>query len=54
VADAVGVVSVHDLQLVVKPKIALNHFLFILSSGGIVPRLDTRRVTLPTATRFGK
>ena len=48
-ADAVGVVSVHDLQLGVKPKIALNHFLFflfVLSSGGMVPRLDTQRADI--------
>lgn len=44
VADAVGLISVGDLQIEVKPKIPIDHFLYLLSMSGQFPRLDSQRV----------
>lgn len=40
VRDAVGVIRVGDLTLTVRPKIPLQHFIYLLQRGGIVPRVD--------------
>jgi 5-methylcytosine-specific restriction enzyme subunit McrC len=43
VRDAVGLVSVGQLQIIVQPKIALSHFLYLLSAAGHLPRLSDER-----------
>lgn len=40
VREAVGVISVDDLQLVVQPKIKLDHFLYLACESGVVPRIE--------------
>jgi hypothetical protein len=42
VQDAVGVVSVGDLQIVVKPKIPTPHLLYLFSKALQVPRLEDK------------
>lgn len=39
VSDAIGVVSIDNLQLIVQPKIPLPHLLYLLSESGDLPRL---------------
>ena len=40
VTDAVGLVSVGDLQLEVRPKIPVDHLLYLFGESGRFPRLD--------------
>lgn len=44
VRDAIGLISVGDLQIEVRPKIPLNHVVFLLARSGTLPRLDSGRV----------
>jgi hypothetical protein len=44
VNDAVGTVSVGDLQLTIRPKIPEHHLVGLLTSGGSIPRLDETAV----------
>lgn len=44
VADAVGLISIGDLQIEVKPKIPIDHFLYLLNMSGAFPRLDRQSV----------
>ena len=44
--NAVGVVRVGDVQIVVNPKIPLNHLLYLMSEAGSLPRLDEERAAL--------
>jgi 5-methylcytosine-specific restriction enzyme subunit McrC len=44
VADAVGLISIDDLQLEVRPKIPIDHFLYLLNMSGAFPRLDSKTV----------
>lgn len=46
VADAVGVLSVGDLQIVVEPKIPLNHLLYLFEESRALPRLDDQRASV--------
>lgn len=46
ISNAVGVVSVGDLQLAVRPKIPTSHFLFLLSHSTYLPRLDAQQASL--------
>lgn len=46
VNEAVGVVATESLQLVVGPKIPLDHLLFLLERGKHVPDLDRTRANL--------
>lgn len=46
VSNAVGVVSLPDLQLEVRPKIPASHFLYLLSASEYYPRLDEQRASL--------
>lgn len=43
VRDAVGVISLAGVQLVVSPKIPQEHFLFLASEAGVVPRIEAHR-----------
>jgi 5-methylcytosine-specific restriction enzyme subunit McrC len=45
VNDAVGVIAVPGLQLIVRPKIPLGHFIYLLERGGAMPRLEEDRAT---------
>lgn len=40
VSDAVGVVSVPEVQLIIEPKIPLPHFTYLFARGAGLPRLD--------------
>lgn len=44
VIDAVGLISVGDLQIEVVPKIPLDHFLYLLNMSGWFPRMDEQSV----------
>lgn len=49
VQDAVGVVSLGDLQIVVRPKIATPHLLYLFARGLQVPRLDDQQAAAESA-----
>ena len=49
VSDAVGVLSVGDLQLVVEPKIPMSHLLYLFEKSGGLPRLDEQQASIETA-----
>jgi len=42
VREAVGVISVDDLEIVVSPKIPSNHFLYLAQEAGVVPRVEAQ------------
>jgi len=44
VIDAVGIIAMGDLQIEVKPKIPINHFLYLLNMSGGFPRLDRQQI----------
>lgn len=44
VLDAVGLIAVGSLQIEVKPKIPIDHFLYLLNMSGRFPRLDTSTI----------
>lgn len=44
VIDAVGLIAVGQLQIEVKPKIPIDHFLYLLNMSGRFPRLDTTKL----------
>jgi 5-methylcytosine-specific restriction endonuclease McrBC regulatory subunit McrC len=44
--DVVGVVACGDVQLVIRPKIPIHHFVFLLERAGWLPRLDWTKTTL--------
>lgn len=44
VRNAVGLVSIGDLQLAVEPKIPVNHLLYLFGRSGQFPRMDDQRV----------
>jgi McrBC 5-methylcytosine restriction system component len=46
VIDAVGVIAVPGLQLVVNPKIPLDHLLLMFRKADICPRLDEQRTEI--------
>lgn len=54
VHDAVGVITVADLQLVVQPKIAMPHFIYLLKLTDEFPRHDRGPGTLETAPDLWK
>ncbi len=43
VSDAVGIVVTGDLQIVVQPKIPLDHLIFLLNASSQLPRLDPQK-----------
>jgi hypothetical protein len=43
VRDAVGIVCVGQVQLVIQPKIPLEHLVYLLSAAGHLPRMDEER-----------
>lgn len=47
VDNAVGVVSVGDVQIAVQPKIHLPHLLYLFSLSGAIPRVDEQLASLP-------
>jgi hypothetical protein len=49
VADAVGAVSIGDLQLLVQPKITNEHLLYLFARSGHYPRLEASRANLAAA-----
>lgn len=44
VIDAVGIIAAGDLQIEVKPKIPVDHFLYLLNMSGWFPRLDHQQI----------
>jgi 5-methylcytosine-specific restriction enzyme subunit McrC len=44
--DVVGVIGCGDRQLVVKPKIPIQHFVYLLERAGWLPRIDWTKTTL--------
>src|SRR5262249_39949394 len=43
VRNAVGLISIGELQIVVQPKIPADHLLFLLSRSGQLPKLSAER-----------
>jgi 5-methylcytosine-specific restriction endonuclease McrBC regulatory subunit McrC len=46
VDNAVGVLSVGDLQIAVQPKIPLAHFLHLMAAAEAIPRVDEERASI--------
>jgi hypothetical protein len=46
VVDAIGVVAIPGLQIVVEPKIPLDHLLLMFRKADILPRLDEQRTAI--------
>jgi 5-methylcytosine-specific restriction enzyme subunit McrC len=52
VNNAVGVVAVEGVQLVVEPKIPMDHFTFLLAAAGVGPRTAETRAQLRAGDSF--
>ena len=46
VRDAVGVISVDGIELIVSPKIPQDHFLYLASQSGIIPRIEAQHTEI--------
>ena len=52
VSGAVGAIAVGDLQVIVRPKIPMDHFIYLLDRSGQLPRLDATKAALATDDSF--
>jgi hypothetical protein len=52
VSNCVGAVGLGDLQLVVRPKVPLDHFLYLLAASGDIPRMADSRTDLGSDVGF--
>jgi 5-methylcytosine-specific restriction enzyme subunit McrC len=52
VLGAVGAIAVGDLQVIVRPKIPMSHFIYLLNRSGAMPRLDASKGALATDDSF--
>jgi 5-methylcytosine-specific restriction endonuclease McrBC regulatory subunit McrC len=50
VDNAVGIIAVADLQIVVEPKIPLEHLIFLFEKANLIPRLDKRPITVSASS----
>ena len=52
VSDAIGVIGVGDTQIVVEPKIPLDHLVFLLQQADQIPRIADQSTGLPIGASF--
>jgi 5-methylcytosine-specific restriction enzyme subunit McrC len=52
VDNAIGVIAIPGLQITVRPKIPLNHLLFMFAKTGVWPRLDEQRIEIEPSTEL--
>jgi 5-methylcytosine-specific restriction endonuclease McrBC regulatory subunit McrC len=50
VRNAVGVIRVDELQIVIKPKVPLDHFIYLMSFSSLAPRSIADRVHIAEST----